>query len=455
MPGTAFRDGIGITLEIFSRITRVALSDRRNIGRIAKNGLCASEPQSGDGESKTLCPPHMDLRSHRTQLVLTALTASAATAGLVSAYNIWDRQRRRDGLSHDVQRAVENAVPADNRSPPARVDDVAVPYDEELIREQLARNYAFFGDESMQRIRGGRVVIVGCGGVGSFVAMMLARSWVPVCALPSGMSDVCCRGIAKLRLVDFDYVTLSSLNRHASATLADVGTAKVKSLERAIRSFSRWIEVDARVDIWRKEEGGILLEDMDWVVGLSAPASMRRTHVNLAPTDCIDNIDTKVDLLAYCHNNGIRVFSSMGASAKQDPTRTQIADIAHTHYDPLARAVRRRLRAHGITGGIPVVYSTEVPGDIALLPLPEDEFAKGKVKELGAFDDFRVRILPVIGPLPAIFGLFAATYVLCELAGRPIPNPLPVKNRRKLYERLLRDLIVREGRLAGDPEAAG
>jgi hypothetical protein len=46
-----------------------------------------------------------------------------------------------------------------------------------------------------------------------------------------------------------------------------------------------------------------------------------------------------------------------------------------------------------------VVYSTEVPGEVKLLPLPEDEFKKGSVKELQAFDDFRVRILPVIGQL--------------------------------------------------------
>jgi hypothetical protein len=44
-----------------------------------------------------------------------------------------------------------------------------------------------------------------------------------------------------------------------------------------------------------------------------------------------------------------------------------------------------------------VVYSTEVPGEVKLLPLAEDEIKKGSVKELQAFDDFRVRILPVIG----------------------------------------------------------
>ena len=87
----------------------------------------------------------------------------------------------------------------------------------------------------------------------------------------------------------------------------------------------------------------------------------------------------------------------MGAAAKCDPTRIQISDISYTMYDPLARSVRRRLRLLGVSSGIPVVYSTEVPGEVKLLPLAPDEFEKGNVKELSAFDDFRVRILPVLG----------------------------------------------------------
>lgn len=97
----------------------------------------------------------------------------------------------------------------------------------------------------------------------------------------------------------------------------------------------------------------------------------------------------------------------MGAGAKSDPTRIQIADISDTLYDPLARSVRRRLRIQGIPSGIPVVYSTEVPGDVKLLPLPEEEFKKGNVKELGVFDDFRVRILPVLGALPRLLSAAA------------------------------------------------
>jgi tRNA threonylcarbamoyladenosine dehydratase len=44
-----------------------------------------------------------------------------------------------------------------------------------------------------------------------------------------------------------------------------------------------------------------------------------------------------------------------------------------------------------------VVYSTEVTGEVKLLPLPEEEFRKGAVHELSPLDNFRVRILPVLG----------------------------------------------------------
>ena len=52
----------------------------------------------------------------------------------------------------------------------------------------------------------------------------------------------------------------------------------------------------------------------------------------------------------------------------------------------------------------------------------------------------------VAGMLPSIFSLHAVTYVLCALADKP----LPIKNRRKVYERLLHDLQQREAKQEGD-----
>ncbi|KAF7319721.1 ThiF domain-containing protein [Mycena kentingensis (nom. inval.)] len=194
-----------------------------------------------------------------------------------------------------------------------RTVDADYEQDKELIEERLARNYAFFGDAGMEKIHAG--------------------------------------GVSHIRLIDFDYVTLSSLNRHATALLSDVGDLRGANIAR----------------LWG---GGKLLGGADWVI------------------DVIDNI---------------RVFSSIGAGAKTDPTRIQIADTSNTVCDPLARAVRRCLRLAGIASGIPSSTPPKTP-----------------VEELGVMDDERVRVLPVLSPLPAIFGLHAVMDIFSELAGKPV-----------------------------------
>jgi len=157
----------------------------------------------------------------------------------------------------------------------------------DLILEQLARNRVFLGDDGLKKVRDAFVIVVGCGGVGSWTAAMLVRS-----------------GVGKVRLVDFDQVTLSSLNRHAVATLADVGTPKVLALRKHLEQVAPWVEIDARNGLWNKENGEVLLAG-------------NPTYV----VDAIDNIDTKVDLLHFCVSRGIPVISSMGAGCKSDPTR--------------------------------------------------------------------------------------------------------------------------------------
>jgi len=144
----------------------------------------------------------------------------------------------------------------------------------------------------------------------------------------------------------------------------------------------------------------------------------------------------------------------MGSGCKSDPTRIQVGDISETQEDPLSRSTRRGLRIKGIETGIQVVYSLERPSQVKLLPLSEEEFAKGNVEELSALPNFRVRILPVIGmflssslsdlgwrlivgTMPAIFGLTCANVVLMELGGHQTNAQQaflpPSKLRPKLY----------------------
>ncbi|KAJ7430697.1 hypothetical protein FB451DRAFT_1574340 [Mycena latifolia] len=128
----------------------------------------------------------------------------------------------------------------------------------------------------MARIRGSTFVVVGCGGVGSWAAVMLRR-----------LED--------------------------KASRADVGTPKVKCIKRALRQIARWVEVDPRVEL----------------CAMYPPLERQ-----------------PVDLLKYCHEHGIKVFDSIGAGAKCDPTRVQIADIVHTYDPSRSSCALSRLSAH-------------------------------------------------------------------------------------------------------------
>ncbi|KAI0437507.1 ubiquitin-protein ligase molybdopterin-converting factor [Xylaria telfairii] len=283
-------------------------------------------------------------------------------------------------------------------------------YDEDLILEQLARNSVFLTPEGLDKLRGAFVIVVGCGGVGSHSTAALARS-----------------GVSRIRLVDFDQVTLSSLNRHAVATLADVGIPKVQCLQRRLLAITPWVQFDLRQEKFWDESAERLLEP--WVKTEQKPDFV---------IDAIDNIDTKVALLKYCHDHELPVISAMGAGCKSDPTRIVVGDIGTSTDDGLSRSTRRRLKLLGITKGIPTVYSTEKTGEgkAELLPLPEDEFQKGQVGDLGVLPDFRVRILPVLGTMPAVFGYTVANHVILAITGYP-HDYLPAKGREKMYEGLL------------------
>ncbi|SRR6266550_7507798 len=113
----------------------------------------------------------LHIHSHKTQLILAAITASLATATLITAYSTYTRRANRRALGKEVLKALASADEE-------LANTQNTEYDEGLMREQLARNYAFFGEEAMTKIRKGSVVVVGCGGVGSWAAVMLVRSYV-------------------------------------------------------------------------------------------------------------------------------------------------------------------------------------------------------------------------------------------------------------------------------------
>lgn len=302
-------------------------------------------------------------------------------------------------------------------------------YDEELILEQLARNRVFLKDEGLAKLRSAFVVVVGLGGVGSHCVAALARS-----------------GVSRIRVVDFDQVTLSSLNRHALATLADVGSPKVHCVRKRLEQICPWVRIDERNELMSSQSVEGLLAKWDYELRDEEDDEEKKVDWVV---DAIDNIDSKVMLLQYCALRGIKVISAMGAGCKSDPTRIQVGDISTSSEDPLSKSTRRRLRIMGISSGIPVVFSTEKPGEgkAALLPITDEEFEKGSVDKLGVLPDFRVRILPVLGTMPAVFGYTVANHVICSIAGYPMDYRTGDRGREKMYDAILSGLQGLEERL--------
>ena len=261
----------------------------------------------------------------------------------------------------------------------------------EMREEQLSRNHLFFG-KGMSAIQNSKICVVGLGGVGSHAAHMLARA-----------------GVGMLRMIDFDQVTLSSLNRHAVATLNDVGIPKVEAMRRFFDRVcpDNCCDVQCRTAMYTQENEEDLLGDVsfDYVV------------------DAIDDIPTKAALLSYCVRTNTRVISCMGAGGKSDPTRIHIGDLRSASRDPLAAKLKWCLRKMNVNIDselISIIYSSETTV-VPLADLTEEQKASGlaPADEYGAVDNMRVRVLPVLGTMPALMGQAQAAHVLCKVGQKP------------------------------------
>ncbi|KAI8907210.1 molybdopterin-converting factor, partial [Gorgonomyces haynaldii] len=331
--------------------------------------------------------------------ITTVLITAVGTLGLVQLYRQYSRHRTIKSIKTEMQAPdLDDFEFTDSKE------------QEHLMNEQLSRNIAFLGQAGVKKLQESFVIVVGLGGVGSHAAQMLIRS-----------------GVGHIRMIDFDQVTLSSLNRHAVANRSDVGTPKVVAMKKHMLAVNPHLKVDAIVQMFEKTRAPELLSgNPDFVL------------------DCIDNLQTKVDLIHYCKTNSIQIISSMGAGAKSDASRIQIADIASTSEDPLARSTRIKLKSLGVHSNVPVVYSTEKPGEVSLLPL--DESAVEEADQYAVLPTFRARVLPVLGTLPALFGNAMASYVITELAGFKTA-PIAIKHSRKTHEKIYKKLYHAEGEI--------
>ena len=175
----------------------------------------------------------------------------------------------------------------------------------------FSRSTALLGTESMTQLQSVRVILFGIGGVGSWCAEALIRT-----------------GLTHLTIVDGDTVQPSNLNRQLPATQATIGIPKVEALKERLLAINPEADIIARNEMvneeWLMANG---LEGYNYVI------------------DAIDDVQAKTDLILYASRvRGCKIFSSMGAALRFDPTQVTTGELMSIKGDALAKAVRTRMK---------------------------------------------------------------------------------------------------------------
>ncbi len=198
------------------------------------------------------------------------------------------------------------------------------------MNEQFLRTEMVLGAEALARLGRCHVAVFGLGGVGSYAVEALARS-----------------GVGELTLVDQDVVSLSNVNRQLFALHSTLGCPKAEVAAR------RCLDINPDITVHP-------VQATYDAAGRDAFFTARYDYI----VDAIDLVSCKLDLIQQAAERGIPILSAMGTGNKLDPSLLEITDISKTYGCPLARVMRKELRARGIHH-LKVVFSPEEEAETA------------------------------------------------------------------------------------------
>ena len=187
----------------------------------------------------------------------------------------------------------------------------------ETKNDFFSRSKALLGAQAMEALRTKRVILFGVGGVGSWCAEALVRT-----------------GLMHLTIVDDDTVQPSNINRQLPATQATLGRPKVEALRERLLEINPKASIVALQQRYSHQPSAIssqpidfCLEEYDYII------------------DAIDSVADKTDLIIRASRvRALRIYSSMGAALRFDPTQVRVAELMDVKGDALAKAVRARMK---------------------------------------------------------------------------------------------------------------
>ena len=226
------------------------------------------------------------------------------------------------------------------------------------------RTKLLLGEDRFQKLQNSKVLVAGLGGVGGYVVEQLVRA-----------------GLGEITIADSDTVQESNINRQIIALHSTLGKKKTDIIKSRAIDINPEVKINTVNDFLIGKNIELLLkEKFDFVV------------------DAIDTLTPKIDFIYHAVQNKHLLVSSMGSGGKTNASLIQIADFKKTINCRLAFFLRKKLRKKGITGGFPVVFSTE-------------QTDKDSVVETNG-ENNKKSIVGTISYIPAIFGCFCASVVI-------------------------------------------
>lgn len=237
------------------------------------------------------------------------------------------------------------------------------------MQNQFSRTELIIGKENVAKLHKAKVAIFGLGGVGSCVVEGLARA-----------------GIGNFVLVDNDVVDITNLNRQIIATTKTIGKPKVEVARDRILDINPKANVEIHKEFFMPDSEEILDNTVDYIA------------------DAVDTVTAKIELVVRANKLNIPIISCMGTGNKLDPTRFEVTDIYKTSVCPLAKVMRKELKARNIKS-LKVVYSKEEPIKANNENLIESENTKKQVPGSISF-------------VPSVVGLIIAGEVIKDIINR-------------------------------------
>lgn len=252
------------------------------------------------------------------------------------------------------------------------------------MENEFSRTQMLLGKEAIDKLQRSSIAVFGIGGVGSYAVEALARS-----------------AVGALALFDSDEVSISNINRQLIATHKTLGLKKVEAAKERILEINPYCRIEIYPCFYCADNAADFdLAKYDYIV------------------DAIDTVTSKLILIEKAKEANVPVISSMGAGNKLDPTRFEVADIFETSVCPLAKVMRKELKARGISS-LKVVYSQESiikPSESEnnnYQFIPDEKQILNKVKR---------QVPGSVAYVPSVAGLILASEVIKDLVSHLYQN---------------------------------